>query len=85
MKSLFETHKTDKLSSEHNEVIEDMKSLMQGYVEDKKTDGATVARYHAFLKSLGLSAKNLSQQEQEVLIKALEKSPLMKKRGGRRK
>ena len=62
-----------------------MKALMQGYVEDGKTDGATMARYYAFLKSLGLSAKNLSQHEQEVLIKALEKSPHMKKRGGNRK
>jgi len=85
MKSLFDAHKTDKLSPEHNEVIEDMKGIVRGYVEDKKTDGATVAKYHAFLKSLGLSAKNLSQQEQEVLIKALEKSPHMKRRGGRKK
>jgi len=32
MKSLFATHKTDKLSPEHNEVIEDMKNTIQGYV-----------------------------------------------------
>jgi len=37
LKSLFEAHKTDKLSPEHNETIEDMKAMMQGYVEDKKT------------------------------------------------
>jgi len=39
LKSLFEAHKTHKLSPEHNETIEDMKAMMQGYVGEKKTDG----------------------------------------------
>ena len=85
MKSLFEAHKTDKLSPEHNEVIEDMKGLMQGYVEDKKTDGAVMAKYYALCKQLGLNAKSLTEDEQKVMMKALEKSPHMKKRGGHRK
>jgi len=85
MKSLFDAHKADKLSPEHNEVIEDMKALMQGYVEDEKTDGATMARYYAFLKSLGLNAKHLTLEEQEVLIKALQKSPKAGRGGNRKK
>jgi len=84
MKSLFDAHKTDKLSPEHNEVIEDMKALMQGYVEDEKTDGATVAKFYALCKQLGLNAKKLTEEEQRVMMKALERSPILK-RGGRRK
>ena len=84
MKSLFDAHRTDKLSPEHNEVIEDMKALMQGYVEDEKTDGATVAKFYALCKQLGLNAKKLTEEEQRVMMKALERSPILK-RGGRRK
>jgi len=84
MKSLFDAHKTDKLSPEHNEVIEDMKALMQGYVDDKKADGATMAKFYAMCKQLGLNAKNLTEEEQKAMMKALEKSPMLK-RGGRRK
>jgi len=85
MRSLFEAHRTDNLSPEHTEAIEDMKNMIQDYVEDKKTDGATIARYNALLKQLGLSAKHLTLEEQQAMIKGLEKSPHLKKRGGRRK
>jgi len=84
MKSLFDAHKTDKLSPEHNEIIEDMKNMMHGYVEDKKTDGAVMAKFYTLCKQLGLNAKNLTEDEQKAMMKALEKSPILK-RGGRRK
>jgi len=42
-----------------------------------------MARYNALLKQLGLSTKNLTLEEQQAMIKGLEKSPLMNKRGGR--
>ena len=34
MKSLFDAHRSDKLSPEHTEVIEDMKGLVQDYIAD---------------------------------------------------
>jgi|GEM_PF-2911915 len=42
-------HKTDKLPPIHNEVIEDMKNMMQGYVEDKMTYGAVVAKFYTLI------------------------------------
>jgi len=60
-----------------------MKALMQGYVEGKKAEGVTMAKFYALCKQLGLNAKNLTEDEQKAMMKALEKSPILK-RGGRR-
>ena len=84
MKSLFEAHKTDTLSPEHNEVIEDMKSMVQGYTEDRKTEAEAKAKFFMLCKQLGLSATKLTDEEMRVMMKALERSPLVR-RGGRRK
>jgi hypothetical protein len=84
MKSLFEAHKTDTISPKHSEAVEDMKSMIQGYVEDSKADGAVKAKFIALCKQLGLNAVKLDDEEKRVLMRALEKSPILK-RGGRRK
>ena len=84
MKNLFEAHKTDTLSSEHNEVIEDMKNMVQGYAEDRKTEPEAKAKFFMLCKQLGLNATKLTDEEMRVMMKALERSPLVR-RGGRRK
>ena len=85
LKKLFESHKTDALSPEHNEAIEDMKDFMEGYMEDRKTQPEAVAKFHSLCKQLQLNSKRLTDEEQRVMMKALERSPLMKRGGNRKK
>ena len=83
MKSLFDTHRGDKLSPEHTETVEDMRDLVQAYMVDRKTEPENKAKALVFCKQLGLNASKLDDEEWRVLIKVLERSPLLK-RGGRR-
>ena len=86
MKSLFEAHKKDALSPEHNETIEEMKDFVQSYMEDRKTQPETVAKFYKLCKQLQLNANRLTEEEQRVMMKALERSPHMTfGRGGSRK
>ena len=78
LKSLFEAHKKDALSPEHNETIEEMKDFVQSYMEDRKTQPEAAAKFHKLCKQLQLNSKNLTEEEQRVMMKALERSPLLK-------
>ena len=75
----------DALSPEHNETIEEMKDFVQSYVEDRKTQPEAVAKFHKLCKQLQLNSKSLSEEEQRVMMKALERSPHLKRGGKRRK
>ena len=84
MKSLFEAHKKDALSPEHNEVIEDMKNMIQGYASDRKTEPENKSKAILLCKQLGLNTSKLDDEEWKVLMGVLERSPVLK-RGGRRR
>ena len=84
MKSLFDAHRGDKLSPEHTEIVEDVKGLVQTYIEDRKSEPEAKAKFSLLCRQLGLNAAKLDDDELRVLMKALERSPLLK-RGGRRK
>ena len=81
---LFEAHKKDTLSPEHNEAIEDMRGMIQGYMDDRKTEPESKAKALLLCKQLGLNASKLDDGEWRVLMKVLERSPLLK-RGEHRK
>jgi len=82
--SLFDAHRGDPLSPEHTETIKDMKNLVQSYMTDRKTESETKAKFYMLCKQLGLNATQLDEEELRVMMKVLERSPLLK-RGGRRK
>ena len=63
MKSLFDAHRKDALSPEHAEVIEDMKSLVQSYMTDRKTEPEAKAKALLLCKQLGLNASKLDDEE----------------------
>jgi transcriptional regulator with XRE-family HTH domain len=81
--SLFDAHRQDTLPPEHNEVMEDMKGLLQGYMNDRKTQPEAKAKFLSLCKQLGLNANKLDEDEMRVMMKVLERSPLVK-RGGRK-
>jgi len=78
------THKKDALSPEHSEAIEDMKGMIQGYMDDRKKESENKVKALLFCKQLGLNASKLDDGEWRVLMKVLERSPLLK-RGEHRK
>jgi hypothetical protein len=84
LKSLFDAHRGDKLSPEHSETVDDMKNLVQGYLSDRKTEPEAKAKFFMLCKQLGINASKLDEEELRVMMKVLERSPLLK-RGGRRK
>jgi hypothetical protein len=67
MKSLFDTHRGDKLSPEHTEVIADMKGLVQTYMADRKTEPEVNAKFYTLCKQLGLDAAKLDEEELRVM------------------
>jgi len=89
VKSLFEAHKKDELPPEQTEVINDMKVLVQGYLEDKKQAGEDKARVALFAKQFGLNLSQLTDEEMAVLDKVVKSGTAYKKgvvrRGGKRK
>lgn len=61
-----------------------MKDFVQSYMENRKTQFEAVAKFHKLCKQLQLNVTKLADEEQRVMMKALERSPLAKC-GGRRK
>jgi hypothetical protein len=61
-----------------------MKGLVQAYMADRKTEPEVKAKFYTLCKQLGLDAAKLDEEELRVMMKVLERSPLLK-RGGRRK
>ena len=82
MKSMFEAHKKDGLPPEQDEIVEEMKDLVQTYLKNK--DSETDAKNKALLlcKQLGLNAAKLDDDEWKVLMKVLGNSPKLKQGGG---
>ena len=63
IKSLFDAHRRDPLSPEHTEAIEDMKSLVQSNMTDRKTESEIRAKFYMLCKQLGLNATQLDEEE----------------------
>ena len=82
MKSMFDAHKKDELPPKQNEIVEEMKGLVQTYLKNKESE--TDAKNKALLlcKQLGLNTAKLDDDEWKVLIKVLEGSPKLKQGGG---
>ena len=79
LKSLFEAHIKDGLSEEQTEVVNDIKEMVQSYLQNRKTETEAKAKVILLCKQLGLNASKLDDEELRVLIKVLERSPLNKK------
>jgi hypothetical protein len=79
MKSLFDAHRKDKLPPEQAEVINNMRDMVQIYLDKRQTESANNAKSILLCKQLGLNASKLSDEEWRVLMKVLEYSPLLKK------
>ena len=84
MKSLFDEHKKDPLSVEQTEVMNEIKENIQTYMTTK-TETASESRSRLVLlaKQIGLNIKDLTDEEVQAVIKALEKSE--KYRQGKRR
>ena len=81
MKSLFETHKKDGLPLEQNEIVEEMKDLVQTYLKNKESETDDKAKALLLCKQLGLNAAKLDDEEWKVLMKVLGGSPKLKQGG----
>lgn len=75
MKSLFDKHKKDSLSTEQTEAMNEIKEQLQTYVTTKsETSNEARARMAMLAKNIGLNIQDLTDEELQALIKALEKS-----------
>jgi len=78
IKSLFDAHRKDGLPPEQNEVINDMKGLVQSYLSDKK-NAPDRAKMLLFAKQIGLNLSKLSDEEAYLLTEALKDSQAYKR------
>ena len=89
MKSLFDKHKKDPLSAEQTEAVNEIKEQLNLYTETRtKTESEARARAVLLSKQIGLNTKDLTDEEFQALIKALEKSEKYRRvtrRGGKRR
>ena len=75
MKSLFDAHKKDPLSVEQTEVMTEIKENIQTYMTTKsETASESRSRLVLLAKQIGLNIKDLTDEEIQAVVKALEKS-----------
>jgi len=74
MKSLFDSHKKDKLLPEQADMVSEMKEQVQTYLDARKTEPANKAKAILLCKQLGLNASKLTDEEWRVLMKVLDSS-----------
>ena len=80
MKKLFDAHKKDVLPEEQASVIENIKNVFEEYPMHKESEEKAKQKYMLLAKQIGLHVKDLTDEEHRVLIKALEKSDVIKRR-----
>jgi transcriptional regulator with XRE-family HTH domain len=78
MKSLFDAHKTDTLPDEQAGVISDMKAAIQDYPAHRESEEQARWKVTLLAKQLGMNVAGLTQEEIEVLMKAVRKSEKFK-------
>jgi transcriptional regulator with XRE-family HTH domain len=74
MKSLFESHKADKLPPEQADMLADMKEQVETYLDIRKTEETNKAKAILLCKKLGLNTSKLTEEEWRVLMKVLDAS-----------
>ena len=79
MKSLFDSHKKDKLEPEYQGMFEDMNEKVKLYIDEEKTEGANKAKAIVLCKDLGLNTSKLTQEEWRVLMKVLSNAKQVKR------
>lgn len=74
MKSLFGSHKTDKLPPEQADMLADMKEQVEAFIDTRKTEEANKAKAIVLCKQLGQNASKLTVEEWRVPMKVLDSS-----------
>ena len=80
MKKLFDAHKKDTLPEEQASVLHDLKDALENYPMHKAKEERAKYKYMQLTRQLGLNAKDLSDEENRVLMKALEKSDKLRRK-----
>ena len=80
MKKLFDAHKKDALPEEQASVIHDLKNAFEEYPAHKEKEEKAKYKYVLLTKQLGLNVKDLTDEENKALMKALEKSDKLRQR-----
>ena len=80
MKKLFDAHKKDALPEEQASVIHEFKTVFEEYPVYKENEEKAKYKYVLLTKQLGLNVKHLTDEENRVLMKALEKSDKLRHR-----
>ena len=78
MRKLFDAHKRDALPEEQTELLQELKTVFDEYPLNKENEEKAKYRYLLWTKKLGLNVKHLTEEENKVLMKAIEKSDKLK-------
>ena len=79
MKKLFDAHKKDVLPDTQQDILKEYKEGLQNYLADKETQSAGKAKLILLGKQIGLNMNDLTNEEVNAVIKALQKSQTYKK------
>ena len=88
MKSLFDAHKKDALPDEQTEVLREMKTALEDFPAQQKQEEQARWKMGFFAKQIGLNISGLSNEEIDILMKALRNSNAYKqgrRQGGKRR
>lgn len=78
MKSLFDSHKKDKLALEYQS-MDNVKEQVETFIDTQKTEPVNKAKAVVLCKHLGLNAANLTDEEWRVLMKVLGNAKQVKR------
>lgn len=78
MKSLFDVHKKDALPDEQAGFIKDMEQALQDYPVKQEQEEKARWKMNFLAKQLGLNISELTEEEIQILMKALQKSKKIK-------
>jgi len=79
LKSLYDNHKKDAQPDEQADVMRDMKTALQDYSVQQDTEEKARYKMTILAKQIGLSVTDLTNDEIDVLMKALSKSEKYKR------
>jgi len=85
IKSLYDIHQKDVKPDEEFDVLNDVKTALENYDLEKTNEEKAQMKMIMLAKQLGLNLKDLTREEQEAVIRALEKSDLPKQSTRKRK
>ena len=85
IKSLYDIHQKDVKPDEEFDVLNDVKTALENYDLEKTNEEKAQMKMIMLAKQIGLNLKDLTREEQEAVIRALEKSDLPKQSTRKRK